>query len=143
MIVVAVRWYLRYGLSYRDVEDLLAARGVEVDHVTVYRWVQRFTPSLTDCIRHYDTARPRRGINLDVPVPPANIVGARLDRVGRVGPSPADQFAVPAQHGRWGDQEDRPAIAGQQLRQRREDHPVGRRVAGPGDLPVQYQQLVA
>jgi hypothetical protein len=40
---VAVRWYLRYGLSYRDVEELLGERGVEVDHVTVYRWVQTFT----------------------------------------------------------------------------------------------------
>ena len=39
VITVAVRWYLRYGLSYRDVEELLAERGVEVDHVTVYRWV--------------------------------------------------------------------------------------------------------
>jgi transposase-like protein len=37
VIVVAVRWYLRYGLSYRDVEELLAERGIEVDHVTVYR----------------------------------------------------------------------------------------------------------
>src|SRR6266511_4805450 len=36
VIVVAVRWYLRFGLSYRDVEELLAERGVEVDHVTVY-----------------------------------------------------------------------------------------------------------
>jgi hypothetical protein len=48
VIVVAVRWYLRYGLSYRDVEELLAERGVEVDHVTVYRWVQRFTPLLAE-----------------------------------------------------------------------------------------------
>jgi transposase-like protein len=38
VITVAVRWYLRYGLSYRDVEESLAERGVEVDHVTVYRW---------------------------------------------------------------------------------------------------------
>jgi transposase-like protein len=37
VIAVAVRWYLRYGLSYRDVEELLAERGVEVDHVTVFR----------------------------------------------------------------------------------------------------------
>jgi hypothetical protein len=37
VIAVAVRWYLRYGLSYRDVEELLAERGVTVDHVTVYR----------------------------------------------------------------------------------------------------------
>ena len=42
VIAVAVRWYLRYGLSYRDVEELLAERGITVDHVTVYRWVQRF-----------------------------------------------------------------------------------------------------
>jgi IS6 family transposase len=35
VIVVAVRWYLRFGLSYRDVEELLAERGVEVDHVSV------------------------------------------------------------------------------------------------------------
>jgi transposase, IS6 family len=51
VIMVAVRWYLRSGLSYRDVEELLAERGVEVDHVTVYRWVQRFTPLLIDAAR--------------------------------------------------------------------------------------------
>ncbi len=49
--MVAVRWYLRYGLSHRDVEELLAERGVEVDHVTVYRWVHRFTPLLADAAR--------------------------------------------------------------------------------------------
>jgi transposase-like protein len=37
VIVLAVRWYLRFGLSYRDVEELLAERGIQVDHVTVYR----------------------------------------------------------------------------------------------------------
>jgi transposase-like protein len=51
VIVVAVRWYLRYGLSYRDVEEVLAERGIDVDHVTVYRWVQRFTPLLADAAR--------------------------------------------------------------------------------------------
>jgi transposase-like protein len=51
VIVVAVRWYLRFGLSYRDVEELLAERGVEADHVSVYRWVQRFTPLLADGAR--------------------------------------------------------------------------------------------
>jgi transposase-like protein len=51
VIVVAVRWYLRFNLSYRDVEELLVERGVEVDHVTVYRWVQRFTPLLADAAR--------------------------------------------------------------------------------------------
>jgi transposase-like protein len=51
VIVLAVRWYLRFGLSYRDVEELLAERGIDVDHVTVYRWVQRFTPLLAEAAR--------------------------------------------------------------------------------------------
>jgi transposase, IS6 family len=51
VITVAVRWYLRYGLSYRDIEELLAERGIAVDHVTVYRWVQRFTPLFADAAR--------------------------------------------------------------------------------------------
>src|SRR6266498_601994 len=51
VIVLAVRWYLRFGLSYRDVEELLAERGVEVDHVTVYRWVQRFAPEFAEAAR--------------------------------------------------------------------------------------------
>jgi transposase-like protein len=51
VIVIAVRWYLRFGLSYRDVEELLTERGVEVDHVTIYRWVQRFTALLADAAR--------------------------------------------------------------------------------------------
>jgi transposase, IS6 family len=51
VIAVAVRWYLRYGLFYRDVEELLAERGIEVDHVTVYRWVQTFTSEFIDAAR--------------------------------------------------------------------------------------------
>jgi IS6 family transposase len=51
VILLAVRWYLRYGLSHRDLEELLAERGIEVDHVTLYRWVQRFTPLLIDAAR--------------------------------------------------------------------------------------------
>jgi len=51
VILLAVRWYLRYGLSYRDVAELLAERGVGVDHVTSYRWVQRFAPLLIDAAR--------------------------------------------------------------------------------------------
>jgi IS6 family transposase len=46
IILCAVRWYLRYALSYRDVEELLRERGVWVDHTTVFRWVQRYAPEL-------------------------------------------------------------------------------------------------
>ena len=47
VILLAVRWYL----SYRDLEELLAERGVQVDHVTLFRWVQRFTPMLAEAAR--------------------------------------------------------------------------------------------
>ena len=43
VILLAVRWYLCYRLSDRDLEELLGERLVKVDHVTFYRWVQRFT----------------------------------------------------------------------------------------------------
>ncbi len=48
VITLAVRWYLRFGLSYRDVEELLAERGIEVDHVSIYRWVHRFAPEFAE-----------------------------------------------------------------------------------------------
>jgi transposase-like protein len=50
VILLAVRWYLRYALSYR-VRRFLHQRGIEVDHVTLFRWVQRFTPLLVDAAR--------------------------------------------------------------------------------------------
>ena len=59
MIVVAVRWYLRCGLSYRDVEELLAKRGVEVDHVTVYRYVYRAIDQFGQVIDVFVSTRRR------------------------------------------------------------------------------------
>jgi len=47
IILCALRWYLRCSLSYEDVVDLLAERGITVDRSTVYRWVQKFGPELT------------------------------------------------------------------------------------------------
>src|SRR3954449_1079707 len=46
VILWAVRWYLQFPISYRDLEAMLADRGVAVDHTTMYRWVQRFAPEL-------------------------------------------------------------------------------------------------
>ena len=46
IILCAVRWYLRYSLSLRDVEELLEERGLNVDHTTVWRWVQDYGPDL-------------------------------------------------------------------------------------------------
>jgi len=59
VILWAVRWYLQFPISYRDLEAMLADRGVEVDHVTLFRWVQRFAPELERRLRRH--LRPCRG----------------------------------------------------------------------------------
>src|SRR6476469_7476847 len=46
IILLCLRWYLRYSLSYRDLEEMMAERGLSVDHTTIYRWVQRYAPVL-------------------------------------------------------------------------------------------------
>jgi transposase, IS6 family len=53
VILWAVRWYLQFPISYRDLERMLADRGVEVDHVGLYRWVQRFAPELEKRTRRH------------------------------------------------------------------------------------------
>ena len=61
LILCAVRWYLRYSLSFRDVEELLSERGLEVDHTTIWRWVQRYGPELEERLRRAD-GRTKREI---------------------------------------------------------------------------------
>ena len=46
IILLCVRWYLRYCLSYRDLEEMMAERALTVDHTTIYRWVQKYAPEL-------------------------------------------------------------------------------------------------
>ena len=53
LILLNVRWYLRYGLSYRDLEEMMLERGVKVDHTTIYRWVQAYSPELDKRCRRY------------------------------------------------------------------------------------------
>ena len=53
IILCAVRWYLRYSLSLRDVEELLEERCLEADHTTVWRWVQRYGPELQQRLRRH------------------------------------------------------------------------------------------
>ena len=59
VILRAVRWYLAFPVSHRDLEAMLADRGVAVDHVSLYRWVQRFAPELERRMRRH--IRPCRG----------------------------------------------------------------------------------
>src|SRR6202142_685266 len=53
LILCAVRWYLRYSLSLRDVEELLEERGLNGDHTTVWRWVQYYGPELEQRLRQH------------------------------------------------------------------------------------------
>jgi transposase-like protein len=46
IILLCIRWYLRYSLSYRDLEEMMLERGLSVDHTTIYRWVQHYAPEL-------------------------------------------------------------------------------------------------
>lgn len=48
VILLCVRWYLAYGLSLRNLEEMMAERGLDVDHATIHRWVLRYSPELLD-----------------------------------------------------------------------------------------------
>lgn len=48
VILLCVRWYLAYNLSLRDLEEMMAERGLKVDHSTVHRWVAHFSPQLLE-----------------------------------------------------------------------------------------------
>src|SRR5262249_1302072 len=58
------RWYLRYSLTYRDLEEIMAERGLSVDHVTIWRWVQRYAPVLNRRIRG-EMRHPNRSWRID------------------------------------------------------------------------------
>ncbi|MEO1131176.1 MAG: IS6 family transposase [Cyanobacteria bacterium J06639_1] len=53
LILLNVRWYLRYALSYRDLEEMMAERGLDIDHSTIARWVSRYAPELDDRCRSH------------------------------------------------------------------------------------------
>ncbi len=48
-----MRWYLRYALSYRDLEEMMQERDVDVDHTTIFRWVRRYAPEFDKRCRPY------------------------------------------------------------------------------------------
>ena len=70
LILCAARWYLRYSLSLRDVEELLGERGLEADHTTIWRWVQRYGPELEERLRrHLKPTSLKSRLNDTVSVP--------------------------------------------------------------------------
>src|SRR5260370_27482838 len=64
VILLCVRWYLRYSLSYWDLQEMMAERGLSIDHVTIWRWVQRYAPVLNQRIRR-ELRRPKRSWRVD------------------------------------------------------------------------------
>jgi transposase-like protein len=64
IILLCVRWYLRYSLTYRDLEEIMAERNLSVDHVPIWRWVQRYAPILNQRIRR-EMRPPNRSWRVD------------------------------------------------------------------------------
>jgi transposase-like protein len=60
IILHGVRWYCKYGISYRDWRQMLEERGIAVDHTTLYRWVQNYAPEIEKRLRWH-----RRGHELN------------------------------------------------------------------------------
>jgi transposase-like protein len=80
MIVLCVRWYLRFGLSFRDLEEMMAERNLSVDHVTIWRWVQRYAPELNRRCRPElrQTNRSWRVDETEIVVPQAHVAFSAL-----------------------------------------------------------------
>jgi len=57
IILLCVRWYCKYGISYRDLAEMVSGRGVAVDPSTIFRWVQRSAPEMEKRIRLYQGPR--------------------------------------------------------------------------------------
>ena len=64
IVILCVRWYLRYSLSYRDLEEMMAERGLSLDHVTIWRWVQHYAPILNQRLRR-EVRHPNRSWRVD------------------------------------------------------------------------------
>jgi transposase-like protein len=64
IMLACVRWYLCYELSYRDLEELMLERGGQLDHTTIDRWVQRYTPELEKrCRSHLNGTTDSRRVD--------------------------------------------------------------------------------
>ncbi|QGP57149.1 Integrase core domain protein (plasmid) [Piscirickettsia salmonis] len=63
--MMAIRWYIAYTLSYRDIEELMAERGIQVDHSTIHRWVVEYTPQLEGRFKKRYKRQPGASWRLD------------------------------------------------------------------------------
>jgi transposase-like protein len=63
IIILCVRWYLRYKLSLRDLAEMMAERGLSLAHTTIMRWVQRYTPEFVKRWNRFSSPRDSRGVS--------------------------------------------------------------------------------
>src|SRR5438874_11342207 len=90
LIVQAVSWYLRYPLSYRDIEELFLERGLEVDHSTLNRWVLAYASLIEKRLRQF--RKPHCGsIRIDETSYEDGCVKSVLLSAGRHRPVPSDR----------------------------------------------------
>ena len=61
VILLCVRWYLAYNLSLRNLEEMMAERGIKVDHATIHRWIVRYSPELLNRFNHESEPSPPSG----------------------------------------------------------------------------------
>ena len=57
IILLCLRWYCKYGISYRDLAEMMQERGVDVDHTTIFRWMQLYAPEIEKRVRLYQGFR--------------------------------------------------------------------------------------
>ncbi len=143
VILWAVRWYLRFPLTYRDLELMLADRGVAVDHVTLHRWTQRFAPELEKRVRRH--LRPCRG-PWHVDATSVRVGGAwrHLDRAVDPGPRSATRSVAARGYGGTRGQGNRgiarptgaraTGVDAAERRARAARRPEGRGTRGPSSL---------
>jgi len=84
IIVLCLRWYLRYPLSYRDLEEMMAERGLSVDHSTIARWVLHYSPVLNERIR-YQMRNRNRSWRVDETTSASRVAGRTC--IGRFAPA--------------------------------------------------------
>ncbi|QGP56932.1 Transposase IS66 family protein (plasmid) [Piscirickettsia salmonis] len=65
LIMMVIRWYVAYNLSYRDIEELMAERGIQVDHSTIHRWVVKYAPQLEEHFKKRYKRQPATRWHLD------------------------------------------------------------------------------
>jgi hypothetical protein len=98
VILLCVRWYLAYNLSLRNLEEMMAERGISVDHATVHRWVVRYSSANGRTRCHH--RQKALGLSVEVDQEPADCLRPRLEQQPSAAPQDSQQSSPGALTGR-------------------------------------------